>query len=260
MDTNHYVLFEQAEAYRQQDKLEEAGLIYSKILEDHPDHENSLNGIRFVVYSLNPKKALKILVELSERTQTNPCIQFRLGELFEQLGYKKKALQTFKNIIDRQTENVEVYVRIGTIYREIGQNEHSAHYFKKAFKLDPFNDRVLTNYIDALHILNLDEEIDAVVTELLKVSPDRTDTYLQIGNLYKRLVNLKMAELYFRKALEKSPEEVTVLHKLGSTLLFQNNFMEAALVFKKAKEINPKFSPVVSGYNYALEALVKENK
>lgn len=102
---------------------------------------------------------------------------------------------------------------------------------QRAFESDPFNRKVLTNYIDVLHTLNRNEEIDTIASKLIQLSSNKVETYTTLGNLYKRLGDMTKAGAYFEKALQYSPDDVALLHQLGSIHLFQTNFLEAASVF-----------------------------
>lgn len=253
-------LYEKATFCLQNGELEKAGTFYSKILAIDPDHKESFTNLTFVISSLKPVKALRILLRLQKKTINHPSIQLKLGDLFQQLGYSKKTVQIFLSIKDGNQKNADIYFKLGIIHKQQGEHHAAKSYFEEAFSLDPAERKYFDSYFDQLYILGKADLLTEACTKLLRADTNKSEAYATLGDAYKRIYEPKEAVRFYKKALEYSPENELILYQLGSTLVIDNDFLEAALVFKKVLEINPQFSQAMSGYKYALQALMSENK
>lgn len=67
MDIEVDTLFEEAAEYQHQGKLEQAGVLYSRVLANEPQHQQSLINVISIIYSLPSKQALRVLLDLQKR-------------------------------------------------------------------------------------------------------------------------------------------------------------------------------------------------
>jgi tetratricopeptide (TPR) repeat protein len=86
-----------------------------------------------------------------------------------------------------------------------------------------------------------------ILEKKLKGNYDDAVIYNQIGNICKRLLRYEEAEKKFTKALERANEMILVegdsassYEILGTIHMNMNNFIEAAIAYEKAHELDPK--------------------
>jgi len=95
-------------------------------------------------------------------------------------------------------------------------------------------------------------EAAALVDRLVREHPNFPDTWLLLGRLQLLRKDVATAEKSLRHHLELEPESAQGLFQLGSALLSQDRFREAAEVFGKATQLKADFGPAHYNRGFAL--------
>jgi tetratricopeptide (TPR) repeat protein len=95
------------------------------------------------------------------------------------------------------------------------------------------------------------DEAAAAINQLVTKHPQFAESWLLLGRL-QILRKDPAAEQTLRRFLQMEPRSTQGLFQLGTALLGQNRFAEAANVFREATEIQPDFGPAHFNRGYAL--------
>ena len=76
------------------------------------------------------------------------------------------------------------------------------------------------------------------------------DSYINLGNTYKELGNLKGAEKNYRVAIDLKPDYAQAFSNLGNILYDLGKFEQALINFEKALELNPYFVQAYSNMGF----------
>jgi tetratricopeptide (TPR) repeat protein len=95
-------------------------------------------------------------------------------------------------------------------------------------------------------------EASALIDRLVREHPNFPDTWLLLGRLQLLRRDVANAEKSLRHHLELDPQSAQGLFQLGSTLLAQDRFREAAEVFGKATQLKADFGPAHYNRGFAL--------
>lgn len=83
-------------------------------------------------------------------------------------------------------------------------------------------------------------ELDAAIGEYEKASKKLPAAYLYLGNVFFHKDDYEKAEAYYRKAIEKDPENADAYNNLAWVYYVKReNLQEAEFLVKKALELNP---------------------
>jgi len=125
-------------------------------------------------------------------------------------------------------------------YAHLDEGNPSAAYaiFKKLYERDKYNEEVLNGLAIALMRMGKFEESEGYLRELLKIS--NKDIYLaNLGNLYYRMGDLERAIRIYGEVLKKNPKCYVALNNLARCLMDKGENEKAAMLLKRALEINP---------------------
>lgn len=112
--------------------------------------------------------------------------------------------------------------------------------------------RALTEYAHPLLAAGRLDEAGRLIERLVKEHADYPETWLLQGRLEMLSKQLAAAEQSLRHHLELAPRSAQGWFQLGTALLSQNRFPEAAAAYAKATEIKPDFGPAFFNQAMAL--------
>lgn len=167
-------------------------------------------------------KALEAYGQVPADSPLRTNAEMEMSVSLQRLDRKDEALEKLKQLIAREPENYDAIVTLGNIYRN---NEDYANAAKV--------------YDDAI----------ALITEPV---PGHWRVYYYDGIAHERLKQWDIAEKRFRRALELSPEEASVLNYLGYSMIEKKiNLTEAMEMVKKAVELKPNDGYIIDSLGWA---------
>ena len=148
--------------------------------------------------------------------------EMEMAVSLQRLERKDEALEKLKQLIAREPRNYDAIVTLGNLYRN---NEDYANAAKV--------------YDDAI----------ALITEPV---PGHWRVYYYDGIAHERLKQWDVAEKSFRRALELSPDEPSVLNYLGYSMIEKKiNLTEAMDMVKKAVDLKPNDGYIIDSLGWA---------
>ena len=121
-----------------------------------------------------------------------------------------------------------------------------AHYFMGVIYANKYNDTQDKEYADSAIVY---------FEESLKLNPDNSDTYYNLGNLYAQLKQYDKAIEEFEKATELNPNDEEAWYLLAVMCIQAESYEKALDAISKAIEINPnkaEYYTVRSGIHWKL--------
>ncbi len=135
-------------------------------------------------------------------------------------------------------EGMKNEIRKGYTYLDEGKLSAAYAIFKKLYDRDRYNEEVLNGMAIALMKMGKFEESEGYLQELLKINS--RDVYLaNLGNLYYRMGNVEKAIKIYGEVLKKNPKCYVALNNLARCLMDKGENEKAAMLLKRAMEINP---------------------
>ena len=158
-------------------------------------------------------------------------------------GKYEKALEYFRKAIN-QKESVENLNNLAKAYIKTNNPKMAQKCFEEAINKDIKNPQTYINM--ALYYCDIEKNSKKqlhYLKQAIKINPDLSETYYQIGNVYFEKGMYETSVEYYRIATTKNDVFFDAYYALGSTLYKLQNYEEAYLVFQKTLEIeldNPK--------------------
>ena len=167
-------------------------------------------------------KAIEAYSQVPPDSPLRSNAEMEIAVSLQRLERKDEALSTLKTLIAREPKNYDAIVTLGNLYRN---NEDYANAAKV--------------YDDAI----------ALITEPVQ---GHWRVYYYDGIAHERLKQWDIAEQRFRRALELSPDEASVLNYLGYSMIEKKiNLAEAMEMVKKAVELKPNDGYIIDSLGWA---------
>jgi len=167
-------------------------------------------------------KAIEAYAQVPAASPLASNAEMEIAVGLQRLERKDEALDKLKQLIQREPKNYDAIVTLGNLYRN---NEDYANAAKA--------------YDDAI----------ALITEHLA---GHWRVYYYDGIAHERLKQWDIAEQRFRKALELSPDEPSVLNYLGYSMIEKKiNLTEAMAMVRKAVELKPNDGYIIDSLGWA---------
>jgi tetratricopeptide (TPR) repeat protein len=167
-------------------------------------------------------KAIEAYEQVPATSPLRSNAEMEIAVSLQRLEKRDEALAKLKSLIAREPGNYDAIVTLGNLYRN---NEDYANAAKV--------------YDDAI----------ALIKEPV---PGHWRVYYYDGIAHERLKQWDIAEQRFRKALELSPNEASVLNYLGYSMIEKKiNLTEAMDMVKKAVELKPNDGYIIDSLGWA---------
>ncbi len=167
-------------------------------------------------------KAIEAYAQVPADSPLRSNADMEIAVSLQRLERKDEALDKLKQLIAREPKNYDAIVTLGNLYRN---NEDYANAARV--------------YDDAI----------ALITEPV---PGHWRVHYYDGIAHERLKEWDIAEQRFRRALELSPDEPSVLNYLGYSMIEKKiNLTEAMEMVKKAVELKPNDGYIIDSLGWA---------
>lgn len=153
--------------------------------------------------------------------------QDRADLLFELCRYKE-ALDCYNEWYELAGPDADLMIQIAHCYLKLGDYDKARRIFKKAKRLDPYNDEVY--YLIGRCHYEKEEYVSAIhqYQKALRLEDLREEYYAAMGSAYCRLGEFAKSHYYYKKAEEVGPEQ-TYIWKKHSLFLYSIGEHQEAL-------------------------------
>jgi tetratricopeptide (TPR) repeat protein len=198
--------------------------------------------------------------ELALKLQpNNPMIHYHLSICFSQLNDNEKALEEAKTCLDLNPLNLDAYTNLAECYASLKEFEKAEECYKSA---EQINDKFVNLYASWGIFLQKNEKYDESIEKLEKAielfSNDKILYYL--AGSYHLKGDLEKAEEILVGVLEKDPNNLDIVCKLGIINYDRNKFEESISYFEKCLTNPRKYSKYYHNLGYAYSQIGDSEK
>jgi tetratricopeptide (TPR) repeat protein len=154
-----------------------------------------------------------------------------------------KAIEQFREINRLDPTDTESALWLARLYRLKNEHDKSEQVLRGLLKTDPENEQA----VEQLTQLLMDEGKSEEAVKLLEGITEHSATPVLLdllGDAYTQAHDLPKAETAYRKAAEMDPSELSHQRGLGQTLLAEEKYKEALVVYQKLSDLMPDDSDV----------------
>jgi tetratricopeptide (TPR) repeat protein len=189
-------------------------------------------------------------------TNDRPVTLTLLGDILTTTKSYAAANEAFDAVPNTSVLRTNADTEIALNLQRMDKVDEAEQQLRAIIKKEPQNYEVLVTLGNLLRNTEKYKEADTIYTQAIATveKPDRSQwsVFYYRGIAQERLKDWPAAEADFRKALELSPDEASVLNYLGYSLIDMNmKFDEAIVMVKKAVEAKPNDGYIVDSLGWA---------
>jgi len=178
-----------------------------------------------------------------------------LGWTLFQDGRPAEAVAEYRQALTANPDNAKAHNNIALALVELGQLEEAAVHFRKSLALQP-RAEIYSDLGFAMARLGKPEEALANYRKALELDPTCASAHFNLAVTLVQAGKFREAESHYRTALAGGPTAETH-NGLGYVLAREGRPDEAVGEFRKAIDLDPKYTPA---YNNIADALAAQGK
>jgi tetratricopeptide (TPR) repeat protein len=122
-------------------------------------------------------------------------------------------------------------------YFRNGEYEKAATLYKQLFEKNPYSDFYFTRYLNCLLPLESYKDAEGLIKNQIKKYPEKTQLYVDYGNLYERQFEMEKAKGKYREAIQKIPAEKYQVIRLANAFIQLTKYDLALEAYERGQEI-----------------------
>jgi tetratricopeptide (TPR) repeat protein len=211
----------QAIALHQQGELQKANALYASILNEDPNHLQTL------------------------------CLS---ASIAQDLGDFSKAAKLFTRAHQLNPNQAMICLQLGICYSNLGDLETANSLYIDACSLAPDQIEPIVNLANNLTKLNQFQEAYALYKKALQINPNSAVVNYNIGSLFLKSMKPHEARVWLTKALELQGNYASAWNSLGVALTEVGELKEALHAYQRAIECDPSFEePIFNSHTVLID-------
>jgi len=206
-------------------------------------------GIRSILRNFDWKNPEKFFEKTGEEANYSKRAKNQLAFILLNKGDYKKAYEILKNEVKENPDDVDVLLNYGASLIGLGRYEDAEKVYKKILRINPENYRAYHD-LSVIYTKKGDyQKAEEFILKAVKINPYYAEGYYQLGKINYIKGKVKKAKRYLEKSIKIDPDYVYSYNLLG-IIYSEKNQEKAFLYFKKAVEIEPENVSFIN--NFAL--------
>lgn len=286
-DGLHESLYKGFQYYRS-GQLLEAGDVFHRILQTHPDNPDALLSLGVILLEIgNQAAAMKLMTQAIAVKPNYTEAHFNLGNVFQVQGRLEEAAISYRRSLELKPDWTEAHFNLARVLQDQGKLEEAANGYRHVLDLRPGWAEAQLNLGSVLEAQELLEDAQASYERALSLRPDwaeahfnlanalrlrgqleeavagyrralvlrleRPEVYLNLGNALRALKKTEDAVASYRRALALKPDWDELQSALGEVLAFQGDFEEAEQLFRQLLIYRPDWHEAHINLGYTFE-------
>ena len=149
-----------------------------------------------------------------------------------------RAVEQYREIYRLDPSDTESALWLARLYRLKNEHDRAEEVLRGILKSDPENESAVEQLTQLLMDEGKNEEAVALLESITAHTPAPA-TYDLLGDAYTQAHLLAKAEQAYRKAVEIDPAELSHQRGLGQTLMAEEKYPEALMVYEKLADLMP---------------------
>lgn len=200
---------------------------FQHILKRYPDARNTLNSI----LASEP---------------FNPDAFFMMGMVLKETGDTAEAIVQFQKATREDPNLIDAWINLGQLL-EATNDPEAGRYLDAGLEVQPNNIPLIHAKAQFLARNYQEEAAKETYRRLIRLNPDYTEAYYDLGLLYLDQDSLAKAADHFDIAIKTNPRFQRAYFYLGLTKELLESFEDAKHYYSQATTLNPKDQDAIEG-------------
>ena len=243
-------------ALHQQGLLNEAQIIYERVLKKQSDHFDALQLLAATYRQRgNSEIALEYFDKALRANQTNAFVFNNRGITLRDLNRLDEALKSYDEAIRVKPDYAEAYFNRGNALQSLKRLEEALQSFDQAIFLKPDYADAYFNRGIALQGLKRPEEALQSYDQVILLKPDYAEAYNNRSRPFQELKRLDEALQSCDQAIRLKPDYADAYNNRGIALGGLNRLDEALQSYDQAIRLKPDYAKAYYNRGNALQRL-----
>ena len=255
--------FQQAMAWHEEGKLEEAERLYREIVTIQPQHASSCYLLGVIAHQRgNDSEALDLIRKAIAMNPDKPDFHCGCGEIYYALEQYDSAVGCFSKAIELKPDFINAYFYLGNTYRKQGKLIQASNCHKKVIELKPEMFQSHYELGELMFEQGLNEDAIQYFKNVIKIKPDYAEAHANLGFMYAHIGELSEALDSYQKSIQCNPDNAVAHNNLGNLFKDRCEHDKAIWHYEKALTIQPDYADAHSNLllciNYLTEVSPSE--
>ena len=242
------LILEQAVAFHQRGKLDQAEALYEKALAAAPDNFDVLNLLGTLhCQRSNFDAGVRYLTQAVEINARNPATLSNLAYALRELGRPGEAIENCDRALALAPDFADALTNRGAALGDLRRHGDALSDSERAIKLAPDSAVAHCNRGNALLGLGRPRDALASYDRAVAIRPEYMEAVHNRGTAFRELRRPHEAMTSYRQALAISPNYAQAISNLANTLAELGQFDEAAREFERLIALDPYYDCALGG-------------
>jgi predicted O-linked N-acetylglucosamine transferase (SPINDLY family) len=234
--------FRQAAELHRQGRLNQAQSLYEEILENFPQHADTLHMLGILAtQSGRTDKAVQLIDEAIAIVPRKAAYHASLGNAYKALGRMESAIACFDRAVFVDPRLAAAHYNRGTVLQAIDRLEAAINSYNEALAVNPRYAKALMNRGVALQGLRRYAEAIESYDLALAIDPGYAKAHMNRGTALLVLGQPTRAIEAFEMALTIEPDNVNVHYNRGNAFHDIGHLETALECYASAIDLNPEY-------------------
>jgi len=218
------------------------------------DKNNILNLYKEKNYNSFIKSGLKLL----KKNPKNYQLIYLIGLSYVNLQNYAEAEKYFDKLLYVQ-KKPEIFFIQANIYKQLKKYDKAISYFEEAIKLNPNFSEAYNNLGNTKKRVGKIDEAISCFKKAIKLKENNIEAYFNLANIYKENKYFNELIKIYEKILSFNKNDIKTLYNLGSAYLFLGDISKGKYYFENIIKINENHVPSYRNY-ISVTKITKKNE
>ncbi|MFN4259868.1 MAG: tetratricopeptide repeat protein [Gemmataceae bacterium] len=245
---------QEAIRHHQAGRLDQAELIYRRLLDEEPNHADALHLLGIVAHQRGQhQKAAQLMSRAVAIRPHVATFHYNLAEAYRMAGNQAKAVEHGQTAVRLQPNSPAAHNNLGLALHAAGRREEAARHFQQAVQLRPNFALAFNNLSNVLREQGRNDEAIAALRECLRLQPNLPHAHCNLGQMLLERGDTEEALHHCQEAIRLRPNFPEAQNNLGNVLRELKRLEEAKNCYARAMHLNPKLAMAYNNMGQALQ-------
>jgi predicted O-linked N-acetylglucosamine transferase (SPINDLY family) len=232
--------FKIALEHQQSGNLAEADRIYREVLDEVPDHADSLHFLGLIAHQRGEsEEAIELLRRSIALVPEAAVYHSNLGIVLQGQGKLDEAEAAYRSALELEPDLAEAHYNLGRVLQRQRKLDEAEAAYRRALDLRPDYANAQDDLAEVLRKQGKLGEAEAAYRRAVELAPDDPGVHNNLGRLFQAQGKLAEAEAAYRRTLELTPNDPKAHDNVGSVLWERGKLDEANAAYRRALELAP---------------------